>query len=219
MVAAGILREAVGKEEGGLAQGGINAAEIGRVAGKAEMLEEWGAEACGGSGGGRPERGAPRCGISPSVAEGVRCPAACAVEGCSRGASVSGEALSPRFKGRDQFGQVARLGWPVAHLERAVGAITTVVGRVDGVAPEALGAGRQAAGARGGEQQVAPELVVEGHERGIAAVACEGLEAFIDGPCVARGGTSEAERDAPVTFAIGLHMLPTECCVGAVGGV
>lgn len=99
----------------------------------------------------------------------------------------AGARLGEVFEGSEErgvaFGKVGDLGGPVVHFRIDVDGVLAVPGGSERVVPDALEVGGLAAGAAGGDEQIAPVLKEKGDQGGVFC-AGEVADAFAGGEAV-----------------------------------
>ena len=141
-------------------------------------------------------------GEAPGVGDDVRHPAARVVVGL-RGLAARldqrGDELVQRLV---QLGEVADLGRPVVHLDVDVEMPVAVPRRLDFLGPDALQVGRQSAGPRGADQQVAAEVEIQRRQRGIGPRPAANPASRSVGRQRAVGGRGQVQLHAVEPFLV-----------------
>ena len=145
----------------------------------------------------------------PDIPQDMGHPATGVIEGFG-GSLATGHLLFRPFHQRQmQLREVGHLRRPMIHLQIDVQVIVSIPRRMDRVAPESLQVGRQQADTRRGDQQVATELEVKRHQRGILTIRREGGQPLVDRPIVALR-SPQLQSDPIEQRLISLYMLPAQ---------
>ncbi|OQC05012.1 MAG: hypothetical protein BWX80_02239 [Candidatus Hydrogenedentes bacterium ADurb.Bin101] len=144
-------------------------------------------------------------------------PAPGAVMHCGRLPAGFAQGIDKLQEGFVAFMQVGDLRRPVVHLVIDVMVIVGIPRRLDMVAPDALQVGGQRARSRTGQEQVATELEIQGHERRIFFAPAQGAQSFIDRYTVFIGSV-QAQRHPVHKCGMIVHMGVPQCGIGFGGG-
>jgi len=134
--------------------------------------------------------------VGEAVQVVVRHEAAAPVQSLRRRPAVGGHAVDEVEERLVALRKVADLGRPVVHLRVDVDGVLALPGRDEALVPDPLEIGRQRPWAAGGDKQVAAELEVEGHQRGVLGALLHPLQPLVGRQAFGLGRAPQIESHA-----------------------
>ncbi|OQB39798.1 MAG: hypothetical protein BWY09_00966 [Candidatus Hydrogenedentes bacterium ADurb.Bin179] len=213
----GIFHQEIEVEQCGLAHNRVCPFQIIAFGEKGVVFPQVAAEPAARRAEGTPARMFTRRSETPDVGDGMHGPAPGAIVHRGRLPAGFAKGINKLKEGTVAFMQVGDFRGPVVHLVVDVVMVVGVPRRLQVITPDALQVGGQRARPRTGQEQVAAELKIQGHERRVFFAPAQGAEPFIDWHAVLIGPI-QAQRHPVHKCGVVVHMGVSQCGIGFGGG-
>ncbi len=157
------------------------------------------------------------CGEAPRIRDDVGHPAVGVVVGFRGFASGLAQGIDQVKQGQMALGQVGGLRVPVVHLHVNVEVVIAIPRGLQALGPHALQVRGQVSGPRTADQQVPPELEVEGLQGRVQAALAHGLQALVRRQ-ISSGRRAQVQRDAVEEALVVGNMIAAQVVVGLACG-